>query len=201
MASFCSLLVYNALFLLVSTVLVSSSTDQESVVASALPSLEMGALTTRPFECDPGVGVKMSQEFDLFRGCFACSAYCRGGCDALGTTWYRRRCLTPPETPNVVCDCCCKKPAPVPPPPCICPAPTAPPPPPPSTPSECATGDTYTETTIPTSNCADCTNWCREDCSELGGRVTDDKCAIGESKFVRRCKCCCRGGNSGPKFS
>ncbi|KAI3885624.1 hypothetical protein MKX03_003809 [Papaver bracteatum] len=170
MASFCSLLVYNALFLLVSIVLVSSSTDQESVVASALPSC-----------------------------CFPCLAYCRGGCDALGTYWYRQRFLTPPETTNVVCDCCCKKPAP--PPPCICPAPTNLPPP--STPSggQCATGDTYTETTIPTSNCADCTNWCKEDCSELGGRATDDKRAIGESNFVRRCKCCCRGGNSGPKFS
>lgn len=146
----------------------------------------MGALT-RTFECEPGVGIKMrTQEFNIIRGCLPCLAYCRGACDALGTYWYRQRCLTPPETTNVVCDCCCKKPAP--PPPCICPTPTTPPPPPPSTPSggQCAPGDTYTETTIPTSNCSDCTNWCKEDCSELGGRVTDDKCAIGESNFVRK---------------
>ncbi|KAI3885622.1 hypothetical protein MKX03_003807 [Papaver bracteatum] len=135
MPSYCSLLVYKALFLLVSIVFVYASIDHESVVPSALPSCS-----------------------------FPCLAYCRCGCDALGTYWYRQRCLTPPEDTTVICDCC----------------------------YQCTPGDTYTETTIPISNCADCTNWC---C------VTDDKCAISESKFVRHCKCCCRGGNSDPKFS
>ncbi|MCL7034340.1 hypothetical protein MKW94_025179 [Papaver nudicaule] len=191
MASFASILVYNVVFLLVSVVLVFAANDYESVV----PSLEMGALRDPPpFECVPAKMVKMKTlEFDPAKGtCFVCSKYCEGGCDGMGTYILRFRCLTPPKTTNVICDCCCKQPpSPPPPPPCS-------PPPPPS--DQCSTGDTYTETTIPTSNCADCTNWCKEDCSELGGSVIEDKCAIGESTFVRRCKCCCRGGKSaGPK--
>ncbi|MCL7026807.1 hypothetical protein MKW94_027842 [Papaver nudicaule] len=182
MASFGSILAYSVVFLLVSFVLVSASNDYEGIVGSAFPSVEMGALRDPPpFECVPGKTVRMKTlEFDPARGtCFVCSKYCQGGCEGMGTDVMRFRCLTPPKTTNVICDCCCKQP-----PPC----------------DQCSTGDTYTETTMPTSNCADCTNWCTEDCSELGGRVIEDKCAIGESAYVRRCKCCCRGGKSaGPK--
>ncbi|MCL7024188.1 hypothetical protein MKW94_016559 [Papaver nudicaule] len=56
----------------------------------------------------------------------------------------------------------------------------------------CQDGDTESETTLITSNCADCTNWCKEECADLGATVVNDKCAIGESKFAGRCKCCCR---------
>ncbi|KAI3904535.1 hypothetical protein MKW98_014715 [Papaver atlanticum] len=56
----------------------------------------------------------------------------------------------------------------------------------------CADGDEYSETTIISSDCNDCTNWCKEECADLGGIVVDSKCSIGESKFARRCKCCCR---------
>ncbi|KAI3961243.1 hypothetical protein MKW92_004211 [Papaver armeniacum] len=34
-----------------------------------------------------------------------------------------------------------------------------------------------------------------EECAYLGASVVNDKCAIGESKFVRRCKCCCRASS------
>ncbi|KAI3960003.1 hypothetical protein MKW92_012342 [Papaver armeniacum] len=53
-------------------------------------------------------------------------------------------------------------------------------------------GDSSTETTIISSNCADCTNWCNEECADTNSDVVENKCAIGESKYARRCKCCCR---------
>ncbi|KAI3858480.1 hypothetical protein MKX03_018777 [Papaver bracteatum] len=56
----------------------------------------------------------------------------------------------------------------------------------------CTDGDKYLEATIISSDCNDCTNWCKEECADLGSIVVDSKCSIGESKFARRCKCCCR---------
>ncbi|XP_026440291.1 TANK-binding kinase 1-binding protein 1-like [Papaver somniferum] len=74
----------------------------------------------------------------------------------------------------------------------------SPPPPPPSSPPPTPKGDTcdkpgdsYSETTYPTSDCTYCKDWCKDECSDLGGEVVSNKCSIGESKFVRRCKCCC----------
>ncbi|KAI3851055.1 hypothetical protein MKW92_045470 [Papaver armeniacum] len=191
MASFCSIFVYNVVFLLVSTV--SASMDDTSVVGSAFPSLEIGALTAdTTFKCDTEIGVHTTKIWPPLALCTTCLAYCFGSRDALGTTLLDYKCTHLQPSGIMQCDCCSKKPTPPPPTPCSPPAPSG---------GQCETGDTYTETTMPTSNCADCTNWCKEDCSELGGRVIEDKCAIGESKFVRRCKCCCRGGSSGPKLS
>ncbi|RZC86033.1 hypothetical protein C5167_026703 [Papaver somniferum] len=59
MASFCAVLVYNLVFLLVSTV--SASMDDTSVVGSAFPSLEIGVLTDTPFKCDSETGVYTSK--------------------------------------------------------------------------------------------------------------------------------------------
>ncbi|XP_026444498.1 uncharacterized protein LOC113344800 isoform X2 [Papaver somniferum] len=53
-------------------------------------------------------------------------------------------------------------------------------------------GDSSTETTIISTNCADCTNWCNEECADTDSEVVENKCAIGDSKYARRCKCCCR---------
>ncbi|KAI3846278.1 hypothetical protein MKW92_026211 [Papaver armeniacum] len=73
-----------------------------------------------------------------------------------------------------------------------------PPPPQPSSPPPTPKGDTcdkpgdsYSETTYPTSDCTYCKDWCKGECSDLGGEVVSNKCSIGESKFVTRCKCCC----------
>ncbi|KAI3887042.1 hypothetical protein MKX03_025616 [Papaver bracteatum] len=189
MASFCSIFVYNVVFLLVSIVLASASTDNTSAVGYALPSLEITALTDTTFKCDSEMGVYTTKTWPPAALCTSCLTYCIGSQDALGTSLLKINCTHLQPSGKMQCDCCVKKPTP---PPC-----------PPPTPSggQCETGDTYTETTMPTSNCVDCTNWCKEDCAGLGGRVIEDKCAIGESNFVRRCKCCCRGGNSGPKLS
>ncbi|KAI3972462.1 hypothetical protein MKX01_027417, partial [Papaver californicum] len=160
---------------------------------------EIGALTVTDttFKCDPEIGIYLTKQWPPTALCTICLTYCGGARDVLGTSYLNMKCSHLPPTGKLECECCFQKPTPPPPPPC-------PPPPTPSPPTpsggQCETGDTYTETTIPTSNCTDCTNWCKEDCSDLGGRVIDDKCAIGESKFVRRCKCCCRGGNSALKL-
>ncbi|KAI3972461.1 hypothetical protein MKX01_027416 [Papaver californicum] len=203
MASFSSIFVYNVVFFLVSILLVSASIDHPSVIASILPSVETGAPTDN-YVCDTNVNVYTTQIWGPTKDCFICTSYCYGACDALRTHGSLTPRCTPTQGTNIKCECCCVKPASPPPPPaCPPPAPLPPPPPCPTPPSSdtCETGDTYTETTMPSSNCADCTNWCKEDCSDLGGRVIENKCAIGESKFVRRCKCCCRGGNSALKLS
>ncbi|XP_026429586.1 uncharacterized protein LOC113325978 [Papaver somniferum] len=191
MASFCYIFVYSVVFLLVSTVIASASTNRTSVAGSVLPSLEIGGLTDGTFKCDPEIGIYTTDVWPPAALCTVCLTYCRGSLAAIGTRFLNMKCSHLPPTGKMKCECCVKKPTPPPAPPCSPPAPSG---------GQCETGDTYTETTMPTSNCADCTNWCKEDCAGLGGRVTDDKCAIGESKFIRRCKCCCRGGNSGPKL-
>ncbi|MCL7035580.1 hypothetical protein MKW94_002500, partial [Papaver nudicaule] len=163
---------------------------------------DKGALNSGNYVCDANKDVYTGQTFGPTKDCFICTAYCYGTCDSLRTKHLDAKC-TPLAGPNIRCDCCCGKPTPPPAPACPPPAPRPPPPPCPSPPSSdtCETGDIYTETTMPSSNCADCTNWCKGDCSELGGRVIEDKCAIGESSFVRRCKCCCREPKSGPKIA
>ncbi|KAI3971733.1 hypothetical protein MKW92_002920 [Papaver armeniacum] len=119
---------------------------------------------------------------------------------------------SPPPPPSL--------PPPSPPPPPPSPPPQSPPPPPPSPPPPSPSppppltptpipptptrdtcdsdGDAYSETTIPTSDCSYCTDWCRDECSDLGAKVVSNKCSIGESKFIVRCKCCCNE-NSGPE--
>ncbi|KAI3900079.1 hypothetical protein MKW98_000979 [Papaver atlanticum] len=202
MASHFSIFAYNVVSL-VSILLASASADDTNVTAFIVPSVERRALTT-PYVCDPNVNVYTYHFFGATKDCNECFYYCTGTCEGLrtplgGTTM----CTIQPGYTR--CDCCCKKPrissaTPT------CPPPTPRPPPPPCSPptpssDQCTNGDDVTEITMPCSNCDDCTNWCKEDCSESGGRVIENKCAIGESKLVRRCKCCCRGGKSGPKFS
>ncbi|MCL7021666.1 hypothetical protein MKW94_025530 [Papaver nudicaule] len=194
-SSFSSILVCNVgfLFLMVSMVLVSASEN-------AVRSVHEGALTGN-YVCDPNVNVYTTQIWGPTRDCIICTSYCFGACDALRTQHLNTQC-TPSGYTNLKCECCCAKPTPPPAPACPPPAPLPPSPPCPSPPSDtCETGDTYTEITMPSSDCAACSNWCQEDCSELGGRVIEDKCAIGESSFVRRCKCCCREPKSGPKIA
>ncbi|KAI3953191.1 hypothetical protein MKX01_042186 [Papaver californicum] len=159
------------MFLLLSIALASAFTDHKNVVASISPSSEVRSLTDTNI-CDPK-DVYKSEVWGPTQDCSICTYYS----------------CTPRPQSQIFCQCCCAKP----------PSPPQPPasPPPPTLPSG-QPGDTSTETTIITSNCADCTNWCKEECSGAGGYVIDDKCAIGESNFVRRCKCCCRE-NSGPK--
>ncbi|MCL7042026.1 hypothetical protein MKW94_022544 [Papaver nudicaule] len=187
-SSFSSIFVCNVfLFLQISMLLVSASMDHNNVVPFV-------RALTGGYVCAPYVSIYTSQIWGPTRDCTICTAYCYGACDALRTQHLNTQCT--PVGDNLFCECCCRLPAPP-------PAPACPPPPPcPSPPSSdtCETGDTYTETTMPSSDCAACSNWCKEDCSELGGRVIENKCAIGESSFVRRCKCCCRGGKSGPKI-
>ncbi|KAI3887045.1 hypothetical protein MKX03_025619 [Papaver bracteatum] len=208
-----SYFVYNVLFLLVSVFLVSTSRDHLSVIASVIPSVETGAHLDN-YVCDTKKNVYTTQVWGPTSDCSVCTPYCYGACDALRTHGALSPSCRRSGTQNVRCKCCCVKPASPPrprppscppprPPSCPPPTPLPPPPPCPTPPSrdQCETGDTYTETTMPSSNCVDCTNWCKEDCSESGGRVIENKCAIGESKFVRRCKCCCRGGKSFLKLS
>ncbi|XP_026451077.1 chitin-binding lectin 1-like [Papaver somniferum] len=88
------------------------------------------------------------------------------------------------------CSACAKKSS-------TSPSPSSPPPPPPSTPSpsppppsplppsptgdKCdKSGDTYSEITYPTSDCTYCTNWCKDECSEMKAKVVSNKCSIGE---------------------
>ncbi|RZC93526.1 hypothetical protein C5167_007338 [Papaver somniferum] len=192
MAKFLSTLVANAAFLLLWIVLVSASTEQQKIddVAAISPSLEQVASPQDTNICGPN-DVYNSEIWRPTQDCNICTFYCAGVCSGMGTKQVKKAC-TPRrrygEAPSVFCQCCCAKPRSPPPPP---------PSPPPPTPSggECQDGDTESETTLITSNCADCTNWCKEECADLGAVVVNDKCAIGESKFVRRCKCCCRASS------
>ncbi|KAI3961242.1 hypothetical protein MKW92_004210 [Papaver armeniacum] len=196
MAKLLSILVVNVVFLLLWIVLVSASTEQNSdvVVAAISPSYQQVASPQDTNICGPN-DVYNCETWGPTLDCNICTFYCAGVCSGIGTKQVNKAC-TPRrrygEAPSVFCQCCCAKPASPPPPP-----PSAPPPTPTPTPSggECQDGDTESETTLITSNCADCTNWCKEECADLGASVVNDKCAIGESKFVRRCKCCCRASS------
>ncbi|KAI3961241.1 hypothetical protein MKW92_004209 [Papaver armeniacum] len=189
-----STLVVNVVFLLLSTVLVSASTEQQKVAAIS-PSLEQVASPEDTNICGPN-DVYNSEIWGPTQDCNICTFYCRGVCSGIGTRQVKKACTPRRQSWDrqlvVFCQCCCAKPPSPPPPP-----PSPPPPTPTPTPSggECQDGDTESETTLITSNCADCTNWCKEECADLGASVVNDKCAIGESKFVRRCKCCCRASS------
>ncbi|KAI3913442.1 hypothetical protein MKW98_003921 [Papaver atlanticum] len=197
MASYSTVFVCNVVFLLISILLVSTSAEHPSVVSSIIPSVESTGTPTENYFCDTNANVYTTQVWGPTKDCFLCTPYCYGACDSLRTTSALSPSCTWISGTNVRCECCCVKPKSPPPPACPPPAPLPPPPPCPSPSSDkCDTGDDVTETTMPSSNCADCTNWCNEDCSESGGRVIENKCAIGESKFVRRCSCCCRGRKS-----
>ncbi|KAI3961244.1 hypothetical protein MKW92_004212 [Papaver armeniacum] len=185
MAKVLSILVVNAVFLLLCIVLVSASTEQK---------IEQVASPQDTNICGPNEVYK-TETWSPTQDCNICTFYCAGVCSGMGTKQVKKAC-TPRrrygEAPSVFCQCCCPKP-PSPPPPLPSPPPSTPTP----TPSggECQDGDTESETTLITSNCADCTNWCKEECADLGASVVNDKCAIGESKFVRRCKCCCHASS------
>ncbi|KAI3850767.1 hypothetical protein MKW98_030827 [Papaver atlanticum] len=118
--------------------------------------------------------------------CSSCANKCMSKCLSLNKATRQLGCNSYPLAGSAVCDCCCTPPkSPSPPPP-------SPLPPPSPTGNKCdKSGDTYSEITYPTSDCSYCTNWCRDECSELKGKVVSNKCSIGESKFVIRCKCCC----------
>ncbi|KAI3994615.1 hypothetical protein MKX01_007907 [Papaver californicum] len=195
MAKLLSVLVVNAVFLLLWIVLVSASTEQNIVVAIS-PSLEQVASPKDTSICDPN-DVYRSEIWGPTQDCNICTYYCAGICSGMGSKQVKKACTPRRQSWDrqlvVFCQCCCSKP-PSPPPPPPPPPPSPPPPTPTPSPSggECQDGDTESETTLITSNCADCTNWCKEECADLGASVVNDKCAIGESKFVRRCKCCCR---------
>ncbi|KAI3956958.1 hypothetical protein MKX01_000992 [Papaver californicum] len=147
-----------------------------------------------PPSCRPG---------DLYRqargsSCITCALNCRIKCDRMFMGVTQLSCNKYPYIKE--CDCCCTLPSPPPsspPPPRPSPPPPSPPPPSPSpTPSPAGDkcdkpGDTYSEITYPTSDCTYCTNWCKDECSEMEGKEVSNKCSIGESKFVTRCKCCC----------
>ncbi|KAI3912151.1 hypothetical protein MKW92_037360 [Papaver armeniacum] len=104
--------------------------------------------------------------------CTSCANKCMSKCLSLNKATRHLGCNSYPLAGSAVCDCCCT---------------------PPKYPSPTTTkpGDTYSDITYPTSDCSYCTNWCRDECSELKGKVVSNKCSIGESKFVFRCKCCC----------
>ncbi|KAI3887044.1 hypothetical protein MKX03_025618 [Papaver bracteatum] len=198
MASYSTVFVCNVVFFLLSILFVSTSAQHSSAIPSIIPSVESTGTPSENYFCDTNANVYTTQVWGPTKDCFICTPYCYGACDSLRTHGALSPSCTRISGTNVRCECCCVKPKSPPPPACPPPAPLPPPPPCPSPPSsdKCDTGDDVTETTMPSSNCADCTNWCNEDCSEQGGRVIENKCAIGESKFVRRCSCCCRGGKS-----
>ncbi|MCL7026612.1 hypothetical protein MKW94_002924 [Papaver nudicaule] len=197
MASSSSSSVSIAVFLLLSMVLVSASTDRKNVFASVSPSLEKGSLTESNGICDPK-DVSSDRTWGPTQDCNICTFYCTGVCAGMGTPMVKKACTPNSKKSQIFCQCCCAKP-PSPPPPPPSPPPPSLPPPTPSGGGPCGQpGDTSTETTIITSNCADCTNWCKEECSDAGSYVLDDKCEIGESKFARRCKCCCRENSTPP---
>ncbi|KAI3850217.1 hypothetical protein MKX03_012111 [Papaver bracteatum] len=158
MAKFLSILVVNVVFLLLSTVLVSASTP--------LPLFHLHVIVQVASPQDTNIcapnDVYNSEVLGPTQDCNICTFYCAGVCSGIGT----KQCSVNVVVPN----------------PHLLPLHHQSPPPPTPTPSggECQDGNTESETTLITSNCADCTNWCKEECADLG-----------ESKFVRRCKCCC----------
>lgn len=138
--------------------------------------------------------------------CSACANKCMSKCMSLNKETRHLGCNFYPSIAGAVCDCCCTPPrsppfSPPPPPPPPSPPSPSPPPPSPLSPSPTGdkcdkSGDTYSEITYPTSDCTYCTNWCKDECSELKGEVVSNKCSIGVSKFVIRCKCCCHEDSS-----
>ncbi|MCL7035535.1 hypothetical protein MKW94_012206 [Papaver nudicaule] len=174
MAKLFSLILGLVLLLIVA---VSASTDQENVGVSTFS--VSASSTTSDFSCVDGDAY--SEVLYPTSDCSVCKTWCKDECSELGGDVVNSKCSL--QTKFVVrCQCCCYEPPPPPPP--------SPPPPPPT---PCGQpGDTSSETTIITSDCNDCTNWCKEECADVGGYVVDDKCSIGESKFARRCQCCCR---------
>ncbi|KAI3934035.1 hypothetical protein MKX01_028135 [Papaver californicum] len=186
MASLSSSSVCILAFLLLSIFLVSASPDDEkNVAASILPSLGIGSLTefllhrVGADQCGQP-GDSSSETTIPTTSCADCTNWCKEECADVDGDVVENKCAIGESKYMRRCKCCCReKPKP--------------PPPPPSAGDQCGLpGDSSSETTIPTTNCADCTNWCKEECSDVGADMVDDKCAIGESKYMRRCKCCCR---------
>ncbi|KAI3860825.1 hypothetical protein MKX03_034846 [Papaver bracteatum] len=193
MASFSSSSVCTAVFLLLSIFLVSASTDNENIeVVYVSPSLEVGSVTESNI-CDPE-DVSRDEVWGPTQDCNICTFYCTGVCAGMGSQTVKKACTPRKRASQIVCQCCCTKPPspPLPPP--------SPPPPTPSFDEKCVKqGDNPYNTTRPTPDCAECTDWCKEQCSKKGGYMVDEKCAKpGESDWLRRCNCCCRDNSKPP---
>ncbi|XP_026459564.1 uncharacterized protein LOC113360249 [Papaver somniferum] len=65
----------------------------------------------------------------------------------------------------------------------------------------CIPGDVYIDLGSEYRNpvCKDCTNWCKEQCSNLGTSMVSERCKINGN--TRRCKCCCKGPTPTPSPS
>ncbi|MCL7037492.1 hypothetical protein MKW94_006803 [Papaver nudicaule] len=131
-------------------------------------------------------GDKYSETTYATLNCNDCDNWCKNDCSKQGAEVVNKKCSIPGQSQWLRrCECCCNKNAKPSPPPPRPPAPT------PSRDTCDKPGDIYTETTMTSSDCSFCKNWCKDDCSELKGEVVSNKCSMGESKFVTRCKCCC----------
>ncbi|RZC49874.1 hypothetical protein C5167_018298 [Papaver somniferum] len=130
---------------------------------------------------------RQEDSYDWAEGtnCSSCANNCASKCLSLNKGATQLSCNDYPRIMNAVCNCCCTPHTPPPPPPSPSPSPL---PPTPAGDNCNKPGDAYSETTFTTLDCSYCKNWCQEDCL---GKVVSNKCSMGESLFVTRCKCCC----------
>ncbi|KAI3959002.1 hypothetical protein MKX01_023678 [Papaver californicum] len=149
MASLSSNSIITVMFLLLSIALASTLRIRKVLLPPFHLPVSVSSLTDTNI-CDPK-DVYKSDVWGPTQDCIICTYYCTGVCSGVGTNMVKKTCTPRPQS-QFFCQCCS-------PPTLPCGQP----------------GDTSTETKTITSNCADFTNWCKEECSDVGGHVVDDK--------------------------